>query len=489
MANCLFFSMLLLPLLSPLVPLFFPFKENRPLNRYIFASTLLTSALDLLWIFAGTGEEIVLLVLDRKLSLAFRADGLASVFALIVAVLWPVAVLFAFEYMGHYRQNNTFFGFYTLTYAAVLGLAFAANYFTLYLFYELLTLCTLPLVIHGMDRAAKYAGKKYIIFSMSGAALGFISMLLIAQGGSLDYRFGGSIVSGSREYWQFVFILAFMGFGVKAAVFPLHSWLPSAGVAPTPVTALLHAVAVVNSGVFAIMRLIYYSIGTELLAGSWAQFTAVLLCCFTIVFGSLMSWRNRNLKRRLAYSTVSNLSYILLGTLAMDTTGLAAALLHMVVHSISKITLFFVAGTLLYVSHHRLKNVEDYEGFGRQMPGLFLCFTLAALTLMGIPPLPGFHSKWALATAALSIPGSLGLLGPAALAISAFLTAMYLLDVVIMAFAPVKTCRINSMEETPGLRIRLSLLLLTSLLIILTFTANGLYGLLSALVTMDLGGV
>ena len=202
-----------------------------------------------------------------------------------------------------------------------------------------------------------------------------------------------------------------------------------------------------------------------------------------------MSWRNRNLKRRLAYSTVSNLSYILLGPLAMDTTGLAAALLHMVVHSISKITLFFVAGTLLYVSHHRLKNVEDYEGFGRQMPGLFLCFTLAALTLIGVPPLPGFHSKWALATAALSIPSPLGLLGPASLAISAFLTAMYLLDVLIRVFAPVKTCRIHQLQETPGLRIRLSLLLLTTLIIILSFTANGLYGLLSALVTMDSGGV
>jgi multicomponent Na+:H+ antiporter subunit D len=400
-------------------------------------SALVTSLLVLVILFTRPAA-VTVLTLNDALNLTFHLDNLSMVFAAILAVLWPIADLYSFEYMSHEHGENRFFGFFTMTYGVVLGIAFAANAFTLYLCYELMTLCTLPLVMHEMDGKGRYAGKKYLLFSMGGAAFAFISLVFLSSYGTLDFILGGSLdptlIAGAESTLRLVFVLGFFGYGVKAAVFPFHSWLPAAGVAPTPVSALLHAVAVVNSGVFAVLRLTYYSFGTDLLAGTWAQWVMMGVCTFTIVFGSAMAWRLQHLKRRLAMSTVSNLSYILLGASIMNPAGLAAALLHMVAHSVFKIILFFCAGAVICQTHR--EYVFQLPGLGKKMPLTFAAFAVASLGLIGIPPLAGFFSKWAIASAAVDLGQPMAYLGAFALILSAFLTGLYQLEVLIRAFFP-----------------------------------------------------
>ncbi|MGM9593039.1 MAG: complex I subunit 5 family protein [Candidatus Onthomonas sp.] len=415
-------------------------QRNTP--RRVRETLLLTSAavtsLIVLGILLLRPEEITLLRLNESLRLAFRLDSLSMVFAAILAVLWPIADLYSFEYMSHEHGENRFFGFFTMTYGVVLGIAFASNAFTLYLCYELMTLCTLPLVMHEMDGKSRWAGKKYLLFSMGGAAFAFISLVFLTSYGSLDFTLGGSLdptlIAGAENTLRIVFVLAFFGYGVKAAVFPFHSWLPAAGVAPTPVSALLHAVAVVNSGVFAVLRLTYYSFGTELLRGTFAQWVMMGACSFTILFGSAMAWRLQHFKRRLAMSTVSNLSYILLGVSVMTPAGLTGALLHMAAHSVFKIILFFCAGAVICQTHR--EYVFQLSGLGRKMPLTFAAFAVASFGLIGIPPFAGFFSKWEIAAAAVELHRPLAYLGAFALVLSAFLTGLYQLEVLMNAFFP-----------------------------------------------------
>lgn len=232
-----------------------------------------------------------------------------------------------------------------------------------------------------------------------------------------------------------VFLLAFLGFGAKAAVFPLYAWLPSASVAPTPVTALLHAVAVVNSGAYAVLRVIYYTFGVDLLYGTWAQTAALALSCFTILFGSAMAVKERHFKRRLAYSTVSNLSYMLMGAALMTPAGMVGSLSHLVFHGVIKITLFYCAGAVLVRTGS--EYVQDLRGYGRVMPFTCAAFTLGSAALVGTPPLCGFVSKWNLLTAAAETGLTMGTVAIWTLIISAILTAIYLFTIVApMYFRP-----------------------------------------------------
>ena len=480
--------MLLLPVLLPILGggamFLLPAQDTKQREAYVQMFSCATSLLVGLLLWQRPAGTAVLLDMG-DVQLALRLDSLSLVFAAIVAVLWPLAVLYSFEYMRHEHGENRFFAFFTMTYGVVLGIAFAANAFTLYLFYELLTLCTLPLVMHEMDGQARFAGKKYLAYSMSGAALAFISMIFLMQYGSLDFVLGGSLhqilTVEHEDLLRLAFVLGFFGFGVKAAVWPLHGWLPSAGVAPTPVTALLHAVAVVNAGVFAILRLTYYSYGTRLLQGSWAQGVALVFTAVTIVYGSAMALRMQHLKRRLAYSTVSNLSYILFGAALMSPGGLAAALCHMVVHSFVKIILFFCAGALLCQTHHK-EYVFEYEGLGKRMPVTFGIFTFASMALIGLPILPGFASKWAIAAHAAIYDQPLAWAGVAALMISALLTGLYQMGVVVPAFFPRKDHQEPDWAAAvtdPGWRMVASLLVLCALVLALGLGAGWLYSVLT----------
>ncbi len=421
--------------------------DRRVRNRYTLVVVCLGSALVLGTALCGArhGPEALSLSVARlspMLEIAFRADSVSLVFGCIIGVLWPVTTIYAFSYMEHLGRENLFFGFFLITFGVVAGIAYSANFFTLYLCYEFMTLVTLPLVMHEMDGKARSAGKKYILYSMTGAALAFICLMYFCRyADTLNFTYGGildaSRLTGHERELQTVFVLAFFGFGVKAAIFPFHAWLPAASVAPTPVTALLHAVAVVKSGAFAVMRLIYFGFGCGFLHGSWAQYVVLSAAAFTVVFGSAMALRMPHLKRRLAYSTVGNLSYILVGFAAMTPLGLTAGLMHMVYHAVIKITLFFCAGAALH--QNGLEYIYDMEGLGKRMPVTCAAFTVAGLALMGIPPLGGFLTKWLIATAAAANGHWASDLCVVALILSATLTSLYIMTVVVRFFFPRRT--------------------------------------------------
>lgn len=425
-----------MPIVLGLLSYFLPFRREGQRRLTYSVLILLTTALAWCAILLCDDGSYTLLRFSGSLTITFRMDGAARLFAGLSATLWPFTMLYGFDYMRHEKHLHMFWAFFTASFGVTLGIALAANMMTMYLFYELLTLATLPLVMQPMTRVAKKAGVKYMVYSISGAALAFIGLVFLTLSGAQDFTLGGHLsgYSGDMGVLLTVFALSFVGFGVKAAIWPLHDWLPTAAVAPTPVTALLHAVAVVKAGAFACIRLIYYSFGPEVLSGTWAQQLVMALAIITIVFGSCMSLKQRHFKLRLAYSTVSNLSYILFAATLMTMQALSAAFLHLIVHSVVKIMAFFTAGAVLHYAHR--EYVHELEGLGRHMPVTFACFTAAACALTGIPPFNGFVSKWYIAQAAVAANGWLPLVGFAALLISALLTAVYMFQVVLKAWFP-----------------------------------------------------
>ncbi len=474
---------LLVPLLGGALMGLIRFPNGRMRAIWVEAVTCLTSLLVLSLIITRTQDTFVLYTLMEKLPLAFRLDGPACVFAGLVAVLWPIASLYAFEYMKHEERENSFLSWYTMSYAATLAVAFSANLFTLYIFFECLTLVTLPLVIHKKDTLSIRAGRKYLVYSITGAALAFIAMVfIIFYSGTTDFVLGGvlnmDMVAGHEAMLLGVFLLAFVGFGTKAAVFPMHAWLPAASVAPTPVTALLHAVAVVNTGAFAVLRVIYYSFGADFLSGTWAQTAAVLLAAFTVVFGSSMAVKTQHLKRRLAWSTISNLSYMLLGAAMMSPAGMVGSLSHMVMHGVTKITLFYCAGAILVRTGK--EYIQDVRGYARLMPVTCAAFVVAGMSLVGTPPLAGFTSKYNLLTAA-SQAGTLGAVAIAALIISAILTAIYLFTVIgPMYFRPLNAdmAHLKDFNRDPNWMMLVPFIVLIALVIGLGLWGGALVGFL-----------
>ena len=480
---------ILLPVLGGLLlPLWNP-GSRRKRQYYAVGLACATSVLAMAAIFEQYGNEpLVLLYMNDHLSVAFHVDGLSCIFGTLVALLWPLASLYAVEYMSRGGGENRFFAFYLAAFGVTLGIAFSANILTMYFFYELLTLITLPLVMHDLDGRARYAGRVYLVYSMSGAAMGFISMVFLLQYGPGMFRFGGTVTAGAAEVEILLvaFVLGFFGFGVKAALFPGHKWLLRASVAPTPVTALLHAVAVVKAGVFAVARLTWYGFGPELIQGTWAQWVVMLAACITIVYGSVKALKTQHLKRRLAWSTVSNLSYILLGIATMTAAGLVAGLTHMVFHAVLKITLFFGVGAI----HHQMHRdfLSDIEGCGPLMPRVFITFSVASIGLMGVPPFAGFSSKWMLATACTALQHPLGYLGAVALIVSAILTALYLMQIVLMACFPRQTRAISvkipkRARRDPGRRMTVPLAVLALASVVVGFGANWVALTITALVT------
>lgn len=441
--------------------------ENRKVRQWFVIISVLATSLSVgAVLLLRPAGAFTIAAFSDTMSLALKLDGLGSVFAGMVAVLWPIASVYAFEYMKHEGMEVKFFAFYTMTYGVTVGISFSANLLTMYLFYELLTLVTLPLVVHSLSEKAKKAGRKYVVYSIGGASLSFIGMMFLyyyAKGA--DFTPGGLLSGLALSDWDrqallVVFVLTFMGFGVKAAIFPFHGWLPAAGVAPTTVTALLHAVAVVKAGAFATMRATYYLFGTDFVRGTWAQNTVLALTCVTILFGSAMALREQHIKRRLAYSTISNLSYILFGVALMTPLGLQGALTQMVAHAFIKITLFYCAGAIIYKTH--FEYVSQLPGLGRRMPVVMGCFTVGSLALMGVPLLPGFISKSSLLTAAVDAAVPLSYVGIGVLLASSLLTAIYLFSIVVPAFFPGREFRweSNAAAKDPNLLMTAPLVLL-----------------------------
>ena len=441
---------ILIPIIAgALVPML-SFKKRWHMEVFLESAVILNSILVWYLLLHHSDSTFLLAHFTGDLSICFKVDGMGMVFAGLVSALWPFATLYAFEYMTKEEHEKIFFLFYTMTYGITLGIALSANLLTMYFFYELLTLVTVPLVMHTLTREAILASRKYLYYSLGGAAFAFIGLIMIIiYGTTTDFILGGVLdltkIGGRTNVLLFVYVMAFLGFGVKAAVFPFNSWLPQAGVAPTPVTALLHAVAVVKSGAFAIIRLTYYSFGVDFLKGTWAQTTVMLVVMFTIVYGCSRAVKETHLKRRLAYSTISNLSYILFGVTIMTPLGLVGALTHLIFHAVIKICSFFCAGAIIHQTEKQY--VHELDGMGYRMPCVFGIFTVSALALMGVPGLAGFISKWNLASAAVESGNPVAYLGIACLLISALLTAIYMLTIVVRAFFPGKDFDDSSIKE------------------------------------------
>lgn len=352
---------------------------------------------------AGGEPSLSLLELAPGLSLAFRADALGVTFALLASGLWVLAIVFSAGYVrdNALKHRARYFACFAASIGTAVGVALAANLLTFILFYEALTLATYPLVMHKETQEARRAARMYLAYALSGGALlTFAAAWTWVIAGSLDFAPGGFVQGAAGPAALGVLFLCYViGTGIKAAVMPFHGWLPAAMVAPSPVSALLHAVAVVKAGVFGCMRVLGFTFGPESLrALPWNEALAAV-CAFTIVAGSLIALRQGNLKKRLAYSTVVHLSYIVLGAALLTPLGFTGSVLHMVNHGLAKITLFFCAGAIYATAH--LTEVRELKGLAKRMPWTCAAFTVASLSLVGIPGLSGFVSKLTLVRGAL----------------------------------------------------------------------------------------
>ena len=381
----------------------------------------------------GGRPGLVLAPLVPGIALKLVVEPLGLIFAMVAGFLWLVTSIYSIGYMrAHHERNQTrFYACFAVSIAAAMGVAFADNLVTLFVFYEALTLSTYPLVTHAGTPEARRAGRVYLGILL-GTSIGF-QLLAIAwtysYAGTVDFRDGGILSGMPGGVAAVVFCLFAFGAG-KAALMPLHRWLPAAMVAPTPVSALLHAVAVVKAGVFTILKVAVYVFGPDLLATSGGGTIIAWVAGATILIGSLVAMNKDNLKARLAYSTISQLSYVVLGAVLASAWGTVGAALHIVMHAFGKITLFFCAGAVLVAAHKT--EISEMEGLGRRMPVTMGAFVVASLCIIGLPPLGGAWSKWYLATATIDA-GQWVLLG--VLLVSSLLSIAYLLAVPLRAWS------------------------------------------------------
>lgn len=420
---------IIFPLIAAVVISLFGNKEKT--RNILVGSSVILNTIVVIYLAANfIDTSFHFIKVNEFLDIYFKVDKLSVFFSLLASVLWVFTSIYAMEYMKHEKREKQFFTYFILTFGVTLGIAFAGNLLTLYLFYEVLTLATFPLVIHSGSKEALISGKKYLIYSFLGAAVVLMGMfILFSFTNDLTFIPGGILNGENTKYHFLIYVLMFVGFGVKAALVPFHSWLPEAMVAPTPVSSLLHAVAVVKSGIFAITRVTYYIFGAEAVRNTGANKYLIVLVIISILMGSFLALHQENLKKRLAYSTISQLGYILLGILLLNKNAFTGSMMHLLNHAVIKITLFFCVGEIMYTT--KKTKISEINGIGKSMPITMWCFTISTISLIGIPPTNGFISKWLLAEGAL-YEGKAAF--PAILLLSAMLTALYLLPITTVAF-------------------------------------------------------
>ncbi len=396
-----------------------------------FAKLVLVGVM--LWGVVNGRDYGVRLAIAPGLDVALHVDALALLFISLSTILWALTTVYAIGYLENAANRSRFFGFFSLSIFATTGIALAGNLFTLFVFYEILTLVTYPLVVHRGTPKALAAGRVYLCYTLAGGAVLLLAVAwLYALAGPRDFVAGGYLREfGTDHRFTLILLFAFLigGFGVKAALFPLHGWLPVAMVAPAPVSALLHAVAVVKAGAFAIIRVVYDVFGVEFAETLGVLGPLALLAAFTILYGSFRALAQDELKKRLAYSTVSQVSYIILGVAVLGPLSTIGALVHLVNQGLMKITLFLTAGNLAETLgvHH----VHEMDGVGRRMPLTMTAFTVGALGMIGVPPIAGFVTKFYLGTGAAEA-GQWWVI--AVLAASSLLNACYFLPILYRAW-------------------------------------------------------
>jgi multicomponent Na+:H+ antiporter subunit D len=399
------------------------------------------------------GAQIVYTVAEviPGVAIKFRVDALGMLFALVASTLWIVTTIYSIGYMRGLKEHSQtrYFCFFALALSATIGVAFSANLLTLYLFYEMLSFATYPLVTHHQDPEARSSGRKYLLYIVGTSIAFVLPAMLISYNlaGTLEFANQGFLAgTGSKPVMALLLVLLVFGFA-KAAIMPLHSWLPAAMVAPTPVSALLHAVAVVKVGVFSVVRVLTGVFGTEqLLALNFTPFI-LLAASATILVGSFIALSQDNLKRLLAFSTIAQLSYIVLGVGLLSPKGMTGGMVHIAMHAFGKITLFFCAGAIFVATGK--KNISEMVGIGRRMPVTMTAFFIASLSIIGLPPCGGFISKWYLVLGSLEAHQMPILF---VLLVSSLLNAAYFMPFVYKAFfcPPQEAMFKNTVEEAPA---------------------------------------
>jgi len=401
-------------------------------------------------ILRGNIIEYTLIEVIPGIAIKFKVDPMGMLFALVSSSLWIITSAYSIGYMRGLKEHSQtrYFSFFAVALSATIGVAFAANLFTLYLFYEMLSLATFPLVTHHQDKEARSSGRKYLSFIL-GTSIGLVlPAMLIAYSfaGTLEFSKQGFLAgAASKEVLTILLLMFVFGFA-KAGVMPFHSWLPAAMVAPTPVSALLHAVAVVKVGVFSIFRIVTDVFGVELLKSLNLGTVVCYIAAFTILLASLIALSQDGLKRRLAFSTIGQLSYILLGAALLSPKGMAGGLTHIGMHAFGKITLFFCAGAIFVATGKQ--KISEMVGIGKRMPVTMFAFFIGSLSVIGIPPTGGFFSKWYLVLGTLEanqLAMLFVLLG------SSLLNAAYFLPIVYKAFfcTPEESMFENKVKEAP----------------------------------------
>ena len=482
----LILATLLLPLIGAIA--IYATRHNPNLRESV---TLLTASLVAILVVTIAsqfldGKEFALAVAEPipGLSIAFKIEALGMLFALVVGLLWLVTSIYAIGYMrSHNEKNQTrFFIAFAVAITCAIGVAFSDNLFTLFLFYEMLTLSTYPLVTHAGTDEAKKGGRVYLGILLGTSIVLFLLGILITWfvSGTLTFQEGGVLAGKLDPAWAGLLYALFL-FGIgKAALMPFHRWLPAAMVAPTPVSALLHAVAVVKAGVFTLLKVTIYIFGSDFILSNNVTGALIWVAAATILFASMVAMTKNNLKARLAYSTVSQLSYIALGAMLASKSGLIGASMHIVMHAFSKITLFFAAGAILVVTHKKL--ISELNGLGRAMPITFGAFLIGTLSIIGLPPFGGMWSKWYLG---LGVVETTQLLLLAVLMISSLLNIAYLLPIPIRAFfsKPASGEHYTEIKEAPK-TILLAMIITSSTCVMLFFYPDPIY----KLATLAAGG-
>jgi multicomponent Na+:H+ antiporter subunit D len=445
--------LLLVPSAIPLsCGLFFLFSRRfRPFLAG--AGLTLTFAAAIMLLLVGDAA-LPLFTVAPGVPFVLQSDAAGRLFALLFSGIFAMAGFYSFSYFKHHHNPVKFYAFYFLALFALMSLSMAGSLVTMYLFFETLTLCTFPIVLFDRTKEAVAAGIKYLLYSIAGALMGLFGVLYFTlhttaptfvAGGSLE----PALLASPPGLFLAVFFVCMIGFGTKAGLFPMHGWLPTAHpIAPTPASAVLSG-AVVKAGVLCILRVLYFAVGPEAVRGSWAQTALLSLALLTVIIGSAQALGQRHIKRRLAYSTVSQMSYILFGLFMANTLALQGALLHTVFHGVMKTCLFLCAGAI--IGYGGTADVNEMRGLGKRMPVTLWCFTLAGVSLIGIPPLSGFMSKWVLSQGAVqSGTAVFSWLGPVVLLVSALLTAGYIFPVSTAAFFPGAQAETLTVREAPA---------------------------------------
>lgn len=419
---------------AALIPLFHGHPDQRETMTLATAGLLFIVVMLLLGaVLNGQEPEFTLIEVLPGLPIAFKIEPLGMLFGAIASSLWIVNSIYSIGYMrGNDEPRQTsFYVAFAVAIGSTLGIAFASNLFTLFLFYEVLTLSTYPLVTHKGTGEARSGGRTYLLLLL-GTSMVLLLPAIIATwylAGTTEFARGG-ILPGTIDPNLLAVLLAMFIFGIgKAAVMPMHFWLPAAMVAPTPVSALLHAVAVVKAGVFTVVKVIVYVFGVDALAASGSAEWLVYVAGFTVIVASLIALRQDNLKRRLAYSTVSQLSYVVLGAAILTPISVVGAAIHIAAHAVSKITLFFAAGSVYTAAH--VTEVSQMRGIGRKMPWTMTAFAIGGISMIGLPPTAGFLGKWFILSGAMAVEDWVAV---GVIVVSTILNAAYFLPVIVSAF-------------------------------------------------------